>query len=67
MNHIHQGTDTINKDLSLIAIILLGIILVALLYQTFLLGHYSTFNFMAILAFAVFLAISIYDWKNADS
>jgi hypothetical protein len=31
------------------------------------LGHYSTFNFMAILAFAVFLAISIYDWKNADS
>jgi hypothetical protein len=45
----------------------MGIILVILLYQTFVMGQYSTFNFLAILAFAVFLAISIYDWRNADT
>ena len=45
----------------------MGIILVILLYQTFVMGQYSTFNFLAILAFLVFLAISIYDWRNADT
>jgi len=55
-----------NKNLSIIAIIMISIVLVALIYQTFILGQYSTYNYLAIIAFVVFLFISIYDMRNAD-
>lgn len=55
-----------NKNLSIIAVIMISIVLVILLYQTFLLGQYSTYNYLAIIAFVVFLFISLYDMRNAD-
>nr|WP_319373704.1 hypothetical protein [uncultured Methanobacterium sp.] len=55
-----------NKNLSIIAIIMISIVLVALIYQTFILGQYSTYNYLAIIAFVGFLFISIYDMRNAD-
>ncbi len=55
-----------NKNLSIIAIIMISIVLGALIYQTFILGQYSTYNYLAIIAFVVFLFISIYDMRNAD-
>jgi len=55
-----------NKNLSIIAIIMISIVLVALIYQTFILGQYSTYNYLAIIAFVSFLFISIYDMRNAD-
>jgi hypothetical protein len=45
---------------------MISIVLVALIYQTFILGQYSTYNYLAIIAFVVFLFISIYDMRNAD-
>ena len=55
-----------NKNLSIIAVIMISIVLVILIYQTFLLGQYSTYNYLAIIAFVVFLFISLYDMRNAD-
>lgn len=55
-----------NKNLSIIAVIMISIVLVILIYQTFLLGQYSTYNYLAIIAFVGFLLISIYDMRNAD-
>ena len=55
-----------NKNLSRIAVLMISVVLVVLLYQTFLLGQYSTYNYLAIIAFVGFLFISIYDMRNAD-
>ncbi len=55
-----------NKNLSRIAVLMISLILVILIYQTFLLGQYSTYNYLAIIAFLIFLFISIYDMRNAD-
>ncbi|MBI5460112.1 hypothetical protein [Methanobacterium sp.] len=55
-----------NKNLSRIAVLMISVVLVVLLYQTFILGQYSTYNYLAIIAFVVFLFISLYDMGNAD-
>ena len=55
-----------NKNLSRIAVLMISVVLVVLLYQTFILGQYSTYNYLAIIAFVVFLLISLYDMRNAD-
>ncbi|MBI4814005.1 MAG: hypothetical protein HY802_06900 [Methanobacterium sp.] len=55
-----------NKNLSRIAVLMISVVLVVLLYQTFLLEQYSTYNYLAIIAFVGFLFISIYDMRNAD-
>jgi len=55
-----------DKNLSRIAVLMISVVLVVLLYQTFILGQYSTYNYLAIIAFVVFLFISIYDMRNAD-
>ncbi|MDY9924057.1 hypothetical protein [Methanobacterium sp.] len=55
-----------NKNLSRIAVLMISVVLVVLLYQTFILGQYSTYNYLAIIAFVVFLFISLYDMRNAD-
>ena len=55
-----------DKKLSLIAGIMISIILMILVYQTFILKQSSTFNYLAILAFLIFLIISVYDMRNAD-
>ena len=55
-----------DKNLSILAVIMISIVLVILIYQTFLLGQYSTYNYLAIIAFVMFLFISLYDMRNAD-
>jgi hypothetical protein len=55
-----------NKSLSILATILISVILVIIILQTFVLGQYSMYNYLAIVAFLVFLFISIHDVRNAD-
>lgn len=55
-----------NKSLSRIAVVMISIILVILIYQTFILKQYSTYNYLGIIAFIIFLAISVYDMRNAE-
>ena len=55
-----------NKSLSILATVLISVILVIIIFQTFVLGQYSMYNYLAIVAFLVFLFISIYDVRNAD-
>jgi len=54
-----------NKSLSILATVLISVILVIIIFQTFVLGQYSLYNYLAIVAFLVFLFISIYDVRNA--
>lgn len=55
-----------NKSLSILATILISVILVIIIFQTFVMGQHSLYNYLAIVAFLVFLFISIYDVRNAD-
>jgi hypothetical protein len=55
-----------NKNLSRIAVIMISIVLIILIYQTFILNQHSLYNYLGILAFAVFLIISFYDIRNAE-
>lgn len=55
-----------NKNLSHIAVVMISIILVIIIYQTFILKQYTTYNYLGIVAFIIFLAISVYDVRNAD-
>jgi competence protein ComGF len=55
-----------NKNLSYIAVVMISIILVVIIYQTFILKQYTTYNYMGIVAFIIFLAISVYDLRNAE-
>ncbi len=55
-----------NKNLSLIAILMISIVLVILIYQTFILGQHSLYNYLAIVAFVIFFIISFYDMRNAE-
>ena len=53
-----------NKNLSRIAVILISIVLVILIYQTFILKQYLFYNYLGIVAFMVFLLISLHDLRN---
>lgn len=55
-----------NKQLSTIAVVMISVILVILIYQTFILKQYLLFNYIGILAFIIFLAISLHDMRNAE-
>ncbi|HII83522.1 MAG TPA: hypothetical protein HA271_01495 [Methanobacterium subterraneum] len=55
-----------NKSLSILATILISVILVIIIFQTLVLGQHSVYNYLAIVAFLVFLFISIYDVRNAE-
>ncbi|NYB52677.1 MAG: hypothetical protein HVN35_08990 [Methanobacteriaceae archaeon] len=55
-----------NKNLSQIAVIMISIILIILIFQTFILNQNSMYNYVGIIAFAIFLIISIHDLKNAE-
>ena len=55
-----------NKDLSRVAVIMISVILVILIYQTFFLKQYLVYNYLGIIAFIIFLAISVYDMRNAE-
>ncbi len=55
-----------NKNLSFIALFMISIILVSILYQTFILGQHSIYNYLAIVVFVIFFIISVYDIRNAE-
>lgn len=57
---------SMNKSLSILATVLISVILVILIFQTLILGQHSMFNYLAIVAFLIFLFISVYDMRNAD-
>lgn len=55
-----------NKNLSRIAVIMISIVLIILIYQTFILNQASMYNYLGIIAFVVFLIISFYDMRTAE-
>lgn len=56
-----------NKNLSFVAVLMISLVLVILIYQTFFLNQQSMYNYLGIVAFVIFLIISLYDIKNADN
>jgi hypothetical protein len=55
-----------DKNLSMVAVALISVVLVILIYQTFILNQNTMYNYLGIVAFVVFLFISIYDMKNSE-
>jgi len=66
INPIIGRIDNMNKNLSFIALFMISIILVSILYQTFILGQHSIYNYLAIVVFVIFFIISVYDIRNAE-